>query len=83
MSGLIKAGLCALAIALLTRNNGKKMHLDTALFMHRNEHKTMESMNRLLSSMNVEDLSQADIKRLAEYSGDTVRHFMDEYVVTM
>ena len=59
----------------------KTMRLDTALFMQRNGDKSLLTARDLLSTMNCENLTKMDIRRLAEFAGLPVKDFEREFCV--
>lgn len=77
---IVKVLLCA-GLVKAVAERGRTYHLDTSLFMNRLNHKTVEGMQSLLSSMDADDLTRHDIQRLAAFAGMSEKHFMDEYVV--
>ena len=78
MNKFIKVLLAPIAV-MLTRRLGAKVTLDVSLFLNRMSFKPLKNVESLLSSMDVEDLSNEDVRRLAAFAGTHPSVFLKEY----
>ena len=80
MKPIFKILLAPFAV-YLTRHMGAKVTLDTSRYMQRVAFKRLSGVERLLSSMDVEDLTNENIRELAAFAGMNPSTLMKEYCV--
>ena len=81
MRGIIRVLLGAGLIIALTKCMSLHMHLDTALFIHDTSFQPIDRIDKLLSSVDCDDLTFDDVRRLASFVGASPKLFMKHYVV--